>query len=182
MPGCRGSTSTCRSTRCCGGTPVVTRARAPGAGVATGDRSRLSRHHLRLARGRGGTPRHGQEHRHLSARRHCRALGADFFIGVPAAEDGRVARLVSFLESLSSGRPLAAGVGEATGPDLDQLATLAMDVPGTRWPVDEGAGGARAVRCPTSRCGTSPGCAPRRSPPPTESPPPGGSPASTAPA
>ena len=53
-------------------------------------------------------------------------LGADFFIGVPAAEDGRVAPLVSFLESLSSGRPLAAGVGEGTGPDLGQLAELAM--------------------------------------------------------
>ena len=32
-------------------------------------------------------------------------LGADFFIGLPASEEPRVARLVSFIEGLKSGRP-----------------------------------------------------------------------------
>jgi CubicO group peptidase (beta-lactamase class C family) len=33
-------------------------------------------------------------------------LGAEFFVGLPASEESRVARLVSFLESLESGRTL----------------------------------------------------------------------------
>jgi CubicO group peptidase (beta-lactamase class C family) len=54
-------------------------------------------------------------------------LGADFFIGLPASEESRVARLVSFVEGLRSGGPGSAGEGDATrpGPDLSQLAELA---------------------------------------------------------
>ncbi len=51
-------------------------------------------------------------------------LGAEFFIGLPDSEQGRVAALVSFMQSLAAGRAIdAAGVGP--GPDLGELATLA---------------------------------------------------------
>ncbi len=56
-------------------------------------------------------------------------LGADFFIGLPPAEEGRVARLVSFLEGLQGagtpGGPPAQGAGTSVGPDLAQLAEMA---------------------------------------------------------
>jgi CubicO group peptidase (beta-lactamase class C family) len=55
-------------------------------------------------------------------------LDADFYIGLPASEEPRVARLVSFLDGLKSGLPAGlSGQGEATpnaGPDLAQLAEL----------------------------------------------------------
>lgn len=55
-------------------------------------------------------------------------LGADFFVGLPASEEPRVARLVSFLESLESGRTLqsleALG-GTGTGSDGTDLAQQA---------------------------------------------------------
>jgi CubicO group peptidase (beta-lactamase class C family) len=46
-------------------------------------------------------------------------LGAEFFVGLPASEEHRVARLVSFLESLESGRPL-----QALGADGGSVAGL----------------------------------------------------------
>jgi CubicO group peptidase (beta-lactamase class C family) len=55
-------------------------------------------------------------------------LGADFFIGLPASEEPRVARLISFIESLASGRGLDAlgeSGGPSVGPDLANLAELA---------------------------------------------------------
>jgi CubicO group peptidase (beta-lactamase class C family) len=56
-------------------------------------------------------------------------LEADFFIGLPASEEPRVARLVSFADGLSSGQavrsPLQAGDGEEAGADLAHLAELA---------------------------------------------------------
>jgi len=57
-------------------------------------------------------------------------LGAEFFIGLPASEEHRVARLVSFLEGLASGRPMVdltagAGANSGSGPDLARLAELA---------------------------------------------------------
>jgi CubicO group peptidase (beta-lactamase class C family) len=59
-------------------------------------------------------------------------LDADFYIGLPASEEPRVARLVSFLEGLESGLSDAlSGTGENTGektpnagPDLAELAEL----------------------------------------------------------
>ncbi len=64
-------------------------------------------------------------------------LGAEFFVGLPASEEHRVARLVSFLESLESGRTLQSlealgGTGiEAHVPNSAELATtyLAPDGP-----------------------------------------------------
>jgi CubicO group peptidase (beta-lactamase class C family) len=47
-------------------------------------------------------------------------LGADFFVGLPASEEHRVARLVSFLESMEVGKPLASlgpDAGQASGAD-----------------------------------------------------------------
>ena len=55
-------------------------------------------------------------------------LGAEFFVGLPASEEHRVARLVSFLESLESGRPLqplAGGGGSGSGLDAANLAEQA---------------------------------------------------------
>ncbi len=56
-------------------------------------------------------------------------LDADFFIGLPASEEPRVARLVSFMEGLQSGLPPNPfGQNEAapgSGPDLTELAELA---------------------------------------------------------
>jgi len=56
-------------------------------------------------------------------------LGADFFIGLPASEEPRVARLVSFIEGLQSGHPSdLAGQGDGvpgSGPGLAELAELA---------------------------------------------------------
>ncbi len=56
-------------------------------------------------------------------------LGADFFIGLPSSEEHRVARLISFIDALASGRPLVGlGTGTATGgvgPDLAEMAELA---------------------------------------------------------
>ncbi len=56
-------------------------------------------------------------------------LGADFFIGLPASEEPRVARLVSFIEGLKAGLPAESaprsGDPTNTGPDLSELATLA---------------------------------------------------------
>ncbi|HLN41755.1 MAG TPA: serine hydrolase domain-containing protein [Acidimicrobiales bacterium] len=56
-------------------------------------------------------------------------LGADFFIGLPASEEPRVARLVSFIEGLQSGHPPdLAGLGDGapgSGPGLAELAELA---------------------------------------------------------
>jgi CubicO group peptidase (beta-lactamase class C family) len=56
-------------------------------------------------------------------------LDADFYIGLPASEEHRVARLVSFIEGLSSGQALASSVEGAgsphAGPDLAELAELA---------------------------------------------------------
>lgn len=67
-------------------------------------------------------------------------LGADFFVGLPPSEEHRVARLVSFLESLESGQSLqdigAAGSSGAglDGLNLDEAAAsyLAPDGPLTR--------------------------------------------------
>jgi CubicO group peptidase (beta-lactamase class C family) len=55
-------------------------------------------------------------------------LGADFFIGLPASEEPRVARLVSFMEGLSSGTAMLSAQldeGPKTGPDMSELAELA---------------------------------------------------------
>ncbi len=54
-------------------------------------------------------------------------LGADFFIGLPASEEPRVARLVSFVEGLASGTATlsAGGDGPQAGPSLEELAELA---------------------------------------------------------
>jgi CubicO group peptidase (beta-lactamase class C family) len=55
-------------------------------------------------------------------------LGADFFVGLPASEQHRLARLVSFLESLESGRPLQAltgAGGSGSGLDAANLAERA---------------------------------------------------------
>lgn len=56
-------------------------------------------------------------------------LDADVFIGLPASEEQRVARLVPFVESLASGRATGGGAGGAHapggGPDLERLAELA---------------------------------------------------------
>jgi CubicO group peptidase (beta-lactamase class C family) len=56
-------------------------------------------------------------------------LGADFFIGLPASEEPRVARLVSFVEGLQAGLAGAGANGgggsTGSGPDLAQLAELA---------------------------------------------------------
>jgi CubicO group peptidase (beta-lactamase class C family) len=49
-------------------------------------------------------------------------LGADFFVGLPASEEPRVARLVSFLESLESGRTLQS-LEALGGPDAGSGAT-----------------------------------------------------------
>ncbi len=46
-------------------------------------------------------------------------LGAEFFVGLPASEEHRVARLVSFLESLETGRS-----GHELGADVGPLAGL----------------------------------------------------------
>jgi CubicO group peptidase (beta-lactamase class C family) len=55
-------------------------------------------------------------------------LGAEFFIGLPASEEPRVARLISFIEGLTSGRvlssPAGGDAGAAGGPDLAELAEL----------------------------------------------------------
>ena len=67
-------------------------------------------------------------------------LGAAFFIGLPATEEPRVARLVSFLESLASGRTLQslddlvpAQAGPGAGGSVPSAATyLAPDGPLTR--------------------------------------------------
>jgi CubicO group peptidase (beta-lactamase class C family) len=51
-------------------------------------------------------------------------LGADFFVGLPASEEHRVARLVSFLESMEAGRPLtppAADGGLGLGDDPTEI-------------------------------------------------------------
>jgi CubicO group peptidase (beta-lactamase class C family) len=45
-------------------------------------------------------------------------LGAQFFVGLPVSEEHRVARLVSFLESLEAGRPLR-GLDTPEGPGAD---------------------------------------------------------------
>ncbi len=57
-------------------------------------------------------------------------LDADFFIGLPASEEPRVARLVSFIEGLASGRAglnttLDDGNSTPGGPDLSQMTELA---------------------------------------------------------
>jgi CubicO group peptidase (beta-lactamase class C family) len=56
-------------------------------------------------------------------------LEADFYIGLPASEEPRVARLVSFLEGLESGMPTGPGSGGQEtplgGPGLAELAELA---------------------------------------------------------
>jgi CubicO group peptidase (beta-lactamase class C family) len=55
-------------------------------------------------------------------------LGADFFIGLPSSEEPRVARLVSFIEGLSSGTAtLSSQLGDEpqAGPDIAELAELA---------------------------------------------------------
>jgi CubicO group peptidase (beta-lactamase class C family) len=55
-------------------------------------------------------------------------LGADFFIGLPASEEPRVARLVSFLEGLKSGTATLSAESEDSpqaGPSLTELAELA---------------------------------------------------------
>ena len=52
-------------------------------------------------------------------------LHADFFIGLPASEEHRVARLVSFMEGLNSGRSLGDRAAAGSGPDLAELAELA---------------------------------------------------------
>jgi CubicO group peptidase (beta-lactamase class C family) len=54
-------------------------------------------------------------------------LGADFFIGLPASEEPRVARLVSFVEGLASGTATLSAGGDdvpQAGPTLEQLAEL----------------------------------------------------------
>jgi CubicO group peptidase (beta-lactamase class C family) len=56
-------------------------------------------------------------------------LGAEFYIGLPASEEHRVARLVSFIEGLTSGKPLADLTGgsdpSSGGPNLAELGELA---------------------------------------------------------
>ncbi|HZM56354.1 MAG TPA: serine hydrolase domain-containing protein [Acidimicrobiales bacterium] len=64
-------------------------------------------------------------------------LGAEFYVGLPASEGHRVARLISFLESLGSGQALQAlgtGTGSVAGLDVADLlehagAYLAADGP-----------------------------------------------------
>ena len=71
-------------------------------------------------------------------------LGADFFVGLPASEEHRVARLVSFLESLEAGRPLTPpGAGNPTGFDAQVARYLAPGRPPHQGP---GRPGGRAVR------------------------------------
>ncbi len=55
-------------------------------------------------------------------------LDADFFIGLPPSEEPRVARLVTFMEGLNSGRPLGNLLppgSTGNGPELARLAELA---------------------------------------------------------
>ena len=55
-------------------------------------------------------------------------LGADFFIGLPASEEPRVARLLTFIEGLSSGAALLGAQSQEPsqgGPDMAELAELA---------------------------------------------------------
>lgn len=57
-------------------------------------------------------------------------LGADFFIGLPSSEEPRVARLVSFMEGLTSGTATLSsqlGDGPQAGPNIAELAELAKD-------------------------------------------------------
>lgn len=53
-------------------------------------------------------------------------LGADFFIGLPADEMGRPAKLISIFESMATRRfgELSGGGGPATGPRLAEVAEL----------------------------------------------------------
>jgi len=66
-------------------------------------------------------------------------LGADFFVGLPGSEEHRVARLVSFLESMRAGRPLTApgngsqgDGGDPTGFEAQVARYLAPDGPLTK--------------------------------------------------
>ena len=55
-------------------------------------------------------------------------LGAEFFIGLPPSHEPRVARLVSFIEGLTSGATVLGAQGEdspAPGPSLAELGELA---------------------------------------------------------
>ena len=67
-------------------------------------------------------------------------LGAEFFVGLPGSEEHRVARLISFLESLESGGPLpgldAVGVGRRRRPRPRWL--YGRQLPGSRRSPDQG--------------------------------------------
>ena len=60
-------------------------------------------------------------------------LGAEFFVGLPASEEHRVARLISFLESLEAGgslQDLTAGGGSAQRPGRVGGRSRSCELPG----------------------------------------------------
>ena len=59
-------------------------------------------------------------------------LGAEFFVGLPASEEHRVARLVSFLESLESGGSLR--VSTLPAGRAPTVRRRRSPRPGCRWP------------------------------------------------
>ena len=68
-------------------------------------------------------------------------LGAEFFIGLPPAQEPRVARLVSFLDGArdpAGTRAGAAAAPPAAGPAWPQLAELAEYLPGPRRATAQG--------------------------------------------
>ena len=106
-------------------------------------------------------------------------LGAEFFVGLPPAEEPRVARLVSFLDSSDPGRPLASladGADQFAGMEEQIAHYLAADGPLT---MALGAPPAAPSRTPMS--GTIRACTRRRCRRPTASATPGRWPASTGP-
>lgn len=60
-------------------------------------------------------------------------LGIDFAVGLPADQHHRVARLISFFDSLGRNRP--PDLREAAGPDLEEMAELAKDYLGPDGPL-----------------------------------------------
>ena len=85
-------------------------------------------------------------------------LGADFYIGLPAAEEPRVARLVSFLDALARVRCSLAppASGRQAGPGPGRAGGAGQDVPGPRRAAAQGALGPRRGASPTRRSGTAP--------------------------
>lgn len=70
-------------------------------------------------------------------------LGAEFFIGLPASEEPRVARLISFLESLAPDQSLSGLAGAAStaeGADLGEMAELLSTYLGPGGPLQKALG------------------------------------------